>query len=166
VVECPPSKHEALTLNPGAAKKKKKVIVFAGHEWLTPVIMPVSYSEGRVQEYLSSKSTKANSLWDTISKKKKKKKPSQKRADGLAQGGGPEYKCQYWKKKVPSKKKCWKIFKLILKNTYWPPWNVHTHKHVFHRQYTQAKMGCVIRKYQGTLNNSPEGAKLHQRWHF
>jgi hypothetical protein len=55
VVECPPSKHEALTLNPGAAKKKKKVIVFAGHEWLTPVIMPVSYSEGRVQEDLSSR---------------------------------------------------------------------------------------------------------------
>jgi hypothetical protein len=35
-----------------------------------------------------------------LKKKKKKKNPSQKRAGGVAQGVGPEFKPQYRKKKV------------------------------------------------------------------
>jgi hypothetical protein len=35
----------------------------------------------------------------------KKKKPSQKRADGVAQGEGPEFKPQYCKKEKRKKKK-------------------------------------------------------------
>jgi hypothetical protein len=55
-----------------------------------------SYSGGRDQEDHSSKPDKANSLQDPISKKKKKN-PSQKRADGVAQSVGPEFKPQYHK---------------------------------------------------------------------
>jgi hypothetical protein len=55
-----------------------------------------SYSGGRDQEDLGSKPAQANSPWDPISKKKKK---SQKRTGGVAQGIGPDFKSQYWKKK-------------------------------------------------------------------
>jgi hypothetical protein len=41
----------------------------------------------------------ANSLRDPISKN-----PSQKRAGGVAEGVGPEFKPQYWKKKKKRKK--------------------------------------------------------------
>jgi hypothetical protein len=51
-----------------------------------------SYSGSRDQEDRSSKPAQANSLQDPISKKKKK---SQKRAEGVAQGVGPEFKFQY-----------------------------------------------------------------------
>jgi hypothetical protein len=40
------------------------------------------------------KPAQANSSWDPISKK-----PHKNRADGVAQGEGPEFKPQYWKKK-------------------------------------------------------------------
>jgi hypothetical protein len=53
-----------------------------------------SYSGGRDQEDQSSKPAWANSLWDPISKN-----PSQKRAGGVAQGAGPEFKLQYHKNK-------------------------------------------------------------------
>jgi hypothetical protein len=50
-----------------------------------------SYSGGRNQEDHSSKSPQANSLQDPISKKY----PPQKRAGGVAQGEGPEFKPHY-----------------------------------------------------------------------
>jgi hypothetical protein len=52
-----------------------------------------SYSEGRNQEDHSSKPAQANNYQDPISKN-----PSQKRAGGVAQGEGLEFKCQYQKK--------------------------------------------------------------------
>jgi hypothetical protein len=59
-----------------------------------------SYSGDRDQEDCSSKLAQANSLQDPISKKKKtfirKKK---KRADGMTQSVGPEFKPQYHKKR-------------------------------------------------------------------
>jgi hypothetical protein len=59
-----------------------------------------SHSGGSHQEDCSSKTVRTNSLQDPISKKK-----SQKRASGVAQGGGPEFKPQYRKKKKKKKKK-------------------------------------------------------------
>jgi hypothetical protein len=55
----------------------------------------LSYSGGGDQEDCSSKPAWTNSLRDPISKKK----ISQKRAGGVAQGVGPEFKPQYRKKK-------------------------------------------------------------------
>jgi hypothetical protein len=57
------------------------------------------YSGGRDQEDHGSKSTQANSLQDLISKT-----PSHKRAGGVAQDVGPEFKPQYCKKKKKIKK--------------------------------------------------------------
>jgi hypothetical protein len=60
------------------------------------VLVPVahaynpSYSGGRDQENHGSKSAQANSLKNPISKEKS----SQKRADGVVQGGGPKFKLQ------------------------------------------------------------------------
>jgi hypothetical protein len=53
-----------------------------------------SCSGSRDQEDSGSKSVQANSSWDPISRN-----PSQKRAGGVAQGVGPEFKSQYHKKK-------------------------------------------------------------------
>jgi hypothetical protein len=53
-----------------------------------------SYSGGRDQEDWSSKPAQANSFRDLILKK-----PFTKRAGGVAQGVGPKFKPQYWKKK-------------------------------------------------------------------
>jgi hypothetical protein len=55
-----------------------------------------SYSGGRDQEDCGSKPEQANSLRDPILKKKKS---HTKRAGGVAQGVGPEFKLQYGKKK-------------------------------------------------------------------
>jgi hypothetical protein len=52
-----------------------------------------SYSGGRDQDH-GSKPAWVNSLWDPISKV-----PYIKRACGVAQDVGPEFKPQYWKKK-------------------------------------------------------------------
>jgi hypothetical protein len=59
------------------------------------------YSGSSDQEGQCSKSTWANSLQDPISKTKQtnKKHPLQKRAGGVAQGVGPDFKTQYCKKK-------------------------------------------------------------------
>jgi hypothetical protein len=54
-----------------------------------------SYTEGRDQEDRGSKPAPATSVWDPVSKKKK----SQKRAGGVAQVVGPEFKPQDLKKK-------------------------------------------------------------------
>jgi hypothetical protein len=53
-----------------------------------------SYSGGRDQEGRSLKPAQANSLRDPISKT-----PITKRAGGVVQGVGPEFKPQYHKKK-------------------------------------------------------------------
>jgi hypothetical protein len=58
-----------------------------------------SYSGGRDQEDHVLKPAQANSLWDLS----QKKNPSQKRAGGVAQGVGSEFKPQYWKKKKKRK---------------------------------------------------------------
>jgi hypothetical protein len=54
-----------------------------------------SYSGGRDQEDCGLKAVWANSLQDPISKKN----PSQERAGGVAEGEGPEFKPQNYKKK-------------------------------------------------------------------
>jgi hypothetical protein len=43
--------------------------------------------------------------WEIVHKILSRKNPSQKRADGMAQGEGPEFKPQYCKKKKKKKKK-------------------------------------------------------------
>jgi hypothetical protein len=55
-----------------------------------------SYSGGRDEEDHGSKPAQANCSKDPISKI-----PSQKRAGGVAQGVGPEFKPQYQEKKYP-----------------------------------------------------------------
>jgi hypothetical protein len=58
------------------------------------------YSGGRDQEDHGSKTASGDSLHDPISKN-----ASQKRADGVAQGVGPEFKPQYHKKKKKKRKR-------------------------------------------------------------
>jgi hypothetical protein len=58
-----------------------------------------SYSGGSDQEDHLSKPDWANSSQDPISKN-----PSQKRAGGVAQGVGPEFKPQYFKRKKKQQK--------------------------------------------------------------
>jgi hypothetical protein len=53
-----------------------------------------SYSGGRDQENCGSKPAWANSLWLS------QNKPITKRAGGMAQGAGPEFKLQYHQKKI------------------------------------------------------------------
>jgi hypothetical protein len=60
----------------------------------------VAHYGGRDQEDCSSKSAWANSSQDPISKN-----PSQKRAGGVAQSLGPEFKPQYCKKRKKRKEK-------------------------------------------------------------
>jgi hypothetical protein len=57
-----------------------------------------SYSVGRDQQDCGLKPAWANSLRDPISKK-----PNTKRAGGVAQGEGPEFKPQYHKKKIKAR---------------------------------------------------------------
>jgi hypothetical protein len=59
-----------------------------------------SYSGGRDQEDHGSKPAWANSSQDPVSKKPITKK----RAGGVAQGGGPEFKPQYHEKKKKKEK--------------------------------------------------------------
>jgi hypothetical protein len=62
-----------------------------------------SYSEGRDQEDCSLKPAWANGSWN----------PILKRADGVTQGIGPEFKNQYSKKE--KKKNLWhKIYSILL----------------------------------------------------
>jgi hypothetical protein len=56
-----------------------------------------SYSGGRDQEELSSNPAGANSSARPYLKKKKNHK---KRTGGVAQGVGPEFKPQYWRKEI------------------------------------------------------------------
>jgi hypothetical protein len=60
-----------------------------------------TYSGGRDQEGCDLRPTLGEIVWETLSQKY----PSQKRACGLAQGEGPEFKPQYCKKKKERKPK-------------------------------------------------------------
>jgi hypothetical protein len=63
--------------------------LYTGHRWLTPVILATS--GGRDQEDRSLKPAQANSPQDPIWKKNLHKK----RAGGVAQDVGPDFKSQY-----------------------------------------------------------------------
>jgi hypothetical protein len=100
VAEHLPSKCEALSSNSSPAKKKKwrkyATGLIRNQSWVPMAhTYNPSYSGGRDQEDCGLKPAWANSPWDPISKK-----PSQNRASGVAQGEGPEFKCQYCKKKI------------------------------------------------------------------
>jgi hypothetical protein len=73
-----------------------------------------SYSGGKDEEDWGSKAGQANSSRDPISKKN----PSQKRAGGVAQGIGPEFKPQYYKIHIY-------VYVFIYKHI-----NIHTHTHI------------------------------------
>jgi hypothetical protein len=68
-----------------------KTVSPAGHQWLAPVILATQEAEIRRPAW-------ANSSGDPISKI-----PITKRAGGVAQGKGPEFKLQYCKKKKKKK---------------------------------------------------------------
>jgi hypothetical protein len=82
-------------MKPTKLKKSKlfyyKIQTTARHQWLHAY--NPSYSGGRAQRDRSSKPAGANNLQNPISKIS-----SQKRAGGVAQGVGPEFKSQYCKK--------------------------------------------------------------------
>jgi hypothetical protein len=69
-----------------------------------------SYSVDRDQEDRGSKTARENSLLDPIWKK-----PITKRADGVAQGVGPEFKLQYSKKTKQKQKN--PVYLCLLTNT-------------------------------------------------
>jgi hypothetical protein len=63
-----------------------------GHPWLTPVILATQEEQIR---RITVQSQPGQIVCETLSQKN----PSQKRAGGVAQGEGPEFKPQYCKKK-------------------------------------------------------------------
>jgi hypothetical protein len=67
----------------------------ARHQWLTSIILANQEAEIR---RITVQSQSEKIVHETLSQEKKK---SQKSANGVAQGVGPEFKSQYHKKKVP-----------------------------------------------------------------
>jgi hypothetical protein len=84
VVEHLSSKLKALSSKPSTAKVKTKWLIARSSR---PNACDPSYSGGRDQKDFSSKPAQANRPWHPISKH-----PSEKRAGGVAQGIGPEFK--------------------------------------------------------------------------
>jgi hypothetical protein len=70
-----------------------KVNVLTGCQWLTPVIPAIQEAEIR-------RITVQSQLGQIVRETLSRKTISQKRAGGVAQGVGPEFKSQYQKKKV------------------------------------------------------------------
>jgi hypothetical protein len=68
-------------------------IIFAGHWWLTLVILGTQEAEIR---RTAVRSQPRQIVHETLSRKN----PSQKRTGGVAQGIGPEFKPQYQKQKI------------------------------------------------------------------
>jgi hypothetical protein len=68
--------------------------------WLMPIVLATQKAEIRRIEVQSQS---RQIVWETLSWKKKN--PSQKRAGGVAQGIGPEFKLQYHKKKKNKKER-------------------------------------------------------------
>jgi hypothetical protein len=98
VVEHLPSKLEALSSNPSAAKKKKMLYIREKYTFNWEPVAHVcnpSYSGGRDQEDCGLKSAQANSSRRPYLEKTHHKKGLVK----LAQSVGPEFKLQYLKKK-------------------------------------------------------------------
>jgi hypothetical protein len=65
-----------------------------GHRWLTPVILTTQ--EAEIRRIAVQDCQLGQIVCETLSQKKN---PSQKRAGGVSQGIGPEFKPQYHKKK-------------------------------------------------------------------
>jgi hypothetical protein len=66
-----------------------------GRQWLTPVILATQEAEIR---RIAVQSQPRQIICDTLSQKKKN--PSQKKAGGVVQGVGPEFKPQYHRKEI------------------------------------------------------------------
>jgi hypothetical protein len=76
--------------------------------WLTPVILAIQEAEIRNIAFWSQPRQivpRDPILKENKKKKNKKNKPSQKRAGGVAQGVGPEFKPQFWREKKKKKNK-------------------------------------------------------------
>jgi hypothetical protein len=78
--------------------KKEKETIGARHWWLMPVILATQEAEIRRLVVRSQPG-------QIVCKTPSRKNPSQKRADGVAQGVGPKFKPQYCKKKKKKKEK-------------------------------------------------------------
>jgi hypothetical protein len=77
-----------------AQKSILKSYIWAGHRLLTPVIL--ASQEAEIKRIKVWSQPREVSSRDPISKKTHYKK----RAGGVAQSEGPEFKSQYWKKKA------------------------------------------------------------------
>jgi hypothetical protein len=79
-------------------QRRLKVGSWAGHWKLMPIILATQKAE--IKRITVQSQSQANNLWDSILKK------ITKRAGGVAQGVGPEFKPQYCQKKKKERK--WK----------------------------------------------------------
>jgi hypothetical protein len=82
VIECLPSEHETLNSNPIPPKRKNYL---ARHQCLTLIILTTQEAEIR---RITVQSQPGQIVCETLFQKS----PSQKRAGGVAQGVGPEFK--------------------------------------------------------------------------